>query len=132
MMEGAETYRELNASERQLLKRLLESDFPGRTEIATQVESCRVRTLDEDGCLEFSISSELDASVEQRVPVEAEAIDEDGGKIHMLLHVVHGKVDELEFYKESAIPIRRLPPANEWEVIILPAPPSNGWLDSRK
>lgn len=131
-MDISETYRDLKFLEKQLLARLLEIRFPGRDQIAIQLETCQVKTLDEHGCLEFTVKSKIQAPVEQRVPVEAQAIDEDGDTIHMLLHVVNGKVDELEFYKESADPIRRLPPANEWEVIILPAPPPNGWLCREK
>ena len=122
-MSHSEEYRELNGAERQLLDRLLEARFSGRAEVAEQLKSCRVRTLDDDGCLEFLILSDIKANVEHSVPVEAEAKDENGNKIHMLLHVVGGKVDELEFYAESDSPITQLPPAKEWELIVLPSPP---------
>ena len=122
-MEAPEVYRELCDSERQLLERLLEARFPGRDEIAEQIRTCLVKTLDEHGCLEFFVRSHTNAAVDQRVPVEAEACDEEGNKIHMLLHVINGRINELEFYTESGAAIKRLPSANEWELIVLPPPP---------
>jgi hypothetical protein len=117
---GSEIFRELESLEGELLDRLLEGPFPGRDEITEQVRSCRVRTLDEDGCLEFSVLSNIKAPVAHRVPVEAEATDEAGNKIHMLLHVVDGKVNELEFITESEAPAKHLPSAKDWEVIVYP------------
>ncbi len=122
-MAISEIYREPDPIERQLLERLLEVPFPGHDAVAEQLRNCRVRTLDDHGSLQISVLNDVIAPVQQRVPVEAEATDRDGNKIHMLLHVVNGKVDELEFYSESGSPIRYLPPAEEWELIVLPPPP---------
>src|SRR6266508_3873314 len=112
-----ENYRELTPTERQLLERLLGAEFTGRDEIAEQVKTCKVRAVDEHGCLEFFVQSETKAPVRQGVPIEAEAEDEDGIVIHMLLHVVDGKVKELEFYSESNSPIKRIPDPSEWRLI---------------
>lgn len=117
-------YRELFLPERQLVARLLESDFPGRDEIIEQMKEVKVRPADDDGCLEFLVSDKSEAPVLHRVPVEAEAEDEDGVGIHALLHVASGKVKELEFYKDDGTPIKRMPDASEWRILALPPPPS--------
>lgn len=41
------------------------------------------------------------AAVINRIPIEAETIDADGIKIHILLHVVHGWMDEIEIFSED-------------------------------
>jgi len=45
------------------------------------------------------------AKVKRRIPAEAEFRDTDGVLIHILLHVIDGKVNELEIYKEDGSPI---------------------------
>jgi len=122
-MEFKEAFRELYPFERQLLERLFEPRFPGRDQLEEQVKACKVRTIDEHGCLEFWVSNDIKAPVEHRVPVEAESDDENGEKLHMLLHVVNGQLNELEFYTESGSPIGKIPSAEKWNVIVLPAPP---------
>ena len=64
--------REPTAGERALLDRLLEVDFPGRSELAALLRSVLVRTIDEDGGLELQSQVEGSAAVVKRVPVEAE------------------------------------------------------------
>jgi hypothetical protein len=122
-MEIENTYRYPNPTEKRLLERLLEANFPGRDEIAEQVRICQVRVIDGDGCLGFRVPDTFRASVEQRVPVEAVACDDTGNNIHMQLHIVNGQLDELEFYTESGAAVTSLPPAEKWEVIALPPPP---------
>jgi hypothetical protein len=68
--------------------------------------------------------------VVQRIPVEAEAKDEDGTVIHALLHVVNGRPTELEIYSESGTPAKRMPPASAFELIVLPPMPSKGYFSS--
>jgi hypothetical protein len=80
-------FREPTAVERALLERLLEADFPGRTELAALLRNVLVRTIDKNGGLELESQVGGKAPVMKRVPVEAEGKDEDGSIIHMLLHV---------------------------------------------
>lgn len=123
-MEPESAYRELNLIEKKLLGRLLETHFLGRDQIEEQIRVCKVRALDDDGCLEFAVPSGTGtAMVTHRVPVEAEADDSGGNRVHMLLHVVNGIIDELEFFTESGNPIIGLPPPEKWDVIILAPPP---------
>lgn len=123
-MDSESSYRELSPIEKKLIERLLETHFPGRDQIEEQIRVCKVRTLDDDGCLEFAIPGGTAAAlVTHRVPVEAEAEDSEGNRVHMLLHVANGIINELEFFTESGNPINRLPSPEKWDVIVLPPPP---------
>jgi quinol monooxygenase YgiN len=125
---NSSSFRNLTDYERSLIGRLLEEDFAGRATLASQIEEALVRQLDEHGCLEFSVKRDivvrqLDehgclefsvkrdivANVKDRIPTEGEFKDTDGVAIHVLLHVVKGKVDELEIYKDDGSPVVRMP-----------------------
>jgi uncharacterized protein DUF6984 len=123
-------FREPTAVERALLERLLEADFPGRNELVGLVLNVLVRTVDRDASLELVSQVEGKAPVVKRVPVEAEGKDEDGTMIHMLLHVNNaGKPIELEFFREDAGAIKRMPAPAAFEVIVLPPVPAGGWAN---
>ena len=119
-------FREPTTNERALLERLLEANFPGRNELAGLLENVLVRTIDQDGGLELESQIEGKAPVVKGVPVEAEGKDEDGATIHMLLYVTHGRPAELEFFREDAETIKRIPPPSGFELIVLPPIPSGG------
>lgn len=51
-----------------------------------------------------------------RVPAEAWSQDSDGINIDVLLHVVNGRVKELEIYKADLSQIRQLPDPGKFEV----------------
>ncbi len=120
-------FRKPTDAERSLLERLLEAEFPGRDELAPMIRSILVRTIDEDGGLELRSQIDGKASVVKRVPVEAEAKDEDGVVIHMRLHVVDGRPVELEFFREDGATLKRMPPPSALELIVLPPMPEKGW-----
>jgi hypothetical protein len=105
---------------------LLEAEFPGRDELAPMLRLVLVRTIDEDGGLELQSQIEGKAPVVKRVPVEAEARDEDGFTIHALLHVVDGRPIELEIYKDGGS-VKQMPSASAFELIVLPPMPEKGW-----
>jgi hypothetical protein len=106
--------------ELQIFARLLSRPFPGSKEIAEQIRTASVRTIDKDGSLEIHSTSPAVANgVKARVPVEAEVEAEDGVCIHLLLHVVSGRVTELEIYKEDGSEIRALPEVDEMRVEIV-------------
>lgn len=100
------TFRELTTQERELLYRLLEEPFPGQAEIKLQLTHAQVRQIDPDGSLEFRVSSGPNATVTDRVPVVAEYDDDDGVPVQILLHVVDGKISELDIWKGDGSPIR--------------------------
>src|SRR5579863_10548520 len=122
------TYRGLVDWEERLINRLLTAEFPGRREITEQLRNSLARTIDREGSLAFQLRTEILAPVENRIPVEAEAKDIDGQRIHALLHVAKGRTVELEIYKEDGSPVQQMPPSQDWEVIVLPTPSSTGWL----
>ena len=107
--------------EKQLVARLLSQPFSGSDDIAEQMAAASVRAIDQDGSLEIQSTSQAVATgVKARVPVEAEAEDEDGVCIHFLLHVVDGRASELEVYKEDGTEIRSLPDIDALRVAIVP------------
>lgn len=108
--------RDLIAKELSFLNRMLKNDFKGNEQLLCQLKSTKVaaeyktpgyhtiKLLVED-------AHNNRASVADRVPVEAKAIDEDGTKINFLLHVIGGFLAELEIIRDDGKPIQRLPKA---------------------
>jgi hypothetical protein len=121
----AEQYRGPTPDEEALIRRLLEADFPGRNDLTFLLRDFDVRTLDEDGGLELRSRVAGYAAVVKRVPVEAEAKDEDGTTIHLLLHVVDGRPTELEIFKEDNSLVKRMPLAAAFELMVLPPAPND-------
>jgi hypothetical protein len=103
------TFRAMTIDERRLLKRLLSEDFPGRGAIQKQMSAALARTIDSEGSLEFSVTSDERAEVIHRVPVEGEYADADGVPVHVLMHVVNGVLRELEIYKADGSGISNRP-----------------------
>jgi len=102
------SYRPLTDWERRIILRLLlESPFVGRDALLAQLDDVVGQSIDEDGSVSLNCSSELKASVKTRVPVEGEAGDLDGMMIHYLLHVVDGRMNELEVYKDDSSRVLR-------------------------
>jgi hypothetical protein len=109
--------REINTWERKLLKRLFEVSFCGRDELKLQTDRAKVNEIDRWGGLEFVVDPSLPrASVKTRIPVEAEGVDKDGVNIHILLHVVDGRAQELEFFKEDGSDIMALPDVSKLQL----------------
>ena len=122
--------REPTEAEGLSLKRLLDADFAGRNELAPLLQRVLVKTIDENGGLELQSQVEGKAPVSKRVPVEAEANDEDGVVIHMLLHVAEGRPVELEFFRDDGATVKKMPPASAFELIVLPPVPEKGWANA--
>ena len=118
-MNSYKRYRALSSYERGILDRLLEADFPGRSQISEQLGKCLVRTVDKEGSLELHVQTDLKAEVKRRIPIEGEVEDADGILIHVLLHVVNGVVTELEVYKDTPSPIIKRPEAAKLRLIKL-------------
>jgi hypothetical protein len=113
--------RELTIWEKGVLTKLLSPSFPGRDELVEQLSGCRVQRLDTEGSLKFEINSRVIADhVRTRIPTEAECDDTDGVKIHFLLHVLNGKLDELEIYKDDGSQLRRNPVPENLMVFAVP------------
>lgn len=100
--------RELHPGERQLIDYLLEPDFPGRDALRAQVATVRAEELDDCPCLRLHVNGSPSANVKRRVPIEA-----GGENIEILLHVVDGKLNELEFVWKDPSKERRIPAIRE-------------------
>ena len=105
------TFRDLTTVERSILDRLLQDPFPGRDEISNQLNTCKVKPIDENGSLKFEVTAGKKASVKNRIPTEGEAKDRDGMPVFLLLHVVDGFVTELEIYRGDSAKVLGLPEA---------------------
>lgn len=102
-------FREMNSSERVLMSRLFEDPFPGIEQLVDQIKNCLVRSIDENGSLDFKVPLQKKALVRNSVPVEAEAEDVDGVTIHILLHVIGGTARGIEVYKEDLSRVIQFP-----------------------
>ncbi len=102
-------FRSLNNYERKVLSKMLQEEFPGRREIIEQVSCSKVRlisgTNDNYGSIKFSTESDIYAQVRDRVPVIGTMKDKANGSVEVLLHVVAGKIDELEFIRMDGKPM---------------------------
>ncbi len=112
-----DNWRPIGNVEHDLLMHLLRGDFPGRRQILDQMQSVEVMRIDPEGSLKLR-SQGPKANVRDndypsdrvngRIPVEGfymDDVDESGALVHLLLHVIDGKIDELEIYKEDGTPI---------------------------
>jgi len=100
-------YRNLQIRELKILNKLLEKSFPGSKEISQQIASSKARDVfDKSGNfwgIEFRIDSNEIANVKKRVPVEAITY-ENNVPVQILLHIVNGKVKELELVRFDDVP----------------------------
>jgi hypothetical protein len=111
-------YRPLTESERAIFDRLLEKSFPGRNELVQQLQDLLVKRVDEEGSLSLKVSSSVLAPVQGRIAVDARYVDSDtppdsAVHVHILLHVVNGRMVELEFYKDDGSSIKKRPHPND-------------------
>jgi hypothetical protein len=111
--------RSLTREERRLVEHLLSVDFPGRHELQEQLPFLTVSAACSTcPSLDFSIPDHVTtADVSRRIPVEGKVSDEDGVSIHILLHVVHGRLSALEVYREDGSEIRKFPPLGSIQVL---------------
>lgn len=94
--------RELTSWEREVVAKLLSLPFAGRDNLRVQLDGAWVvgEARSEITRLEFGVPETSPmASVERRVPVSAHAIDSDGVAVLYLLHIVDGRLRELEFLR---------------------------------
>jgi hypothetical protein len=113
-----------NAGERRLIEFLLRQPFSGKAAIVDQLTESLVRTLDEDGSLEFQLKSGKPPTHPNSVIAEAVAFSQAGIRVHALLHTNSaGYVSELELFTEDGSQVGQLDEIVSWK---LPWPtPSN-------
>ncbi len=113
--------RDLSPDESSVVELLLSADFPGAVELREQAKWSRIGLQDHGGVVTIGFAPTGDhpvAPVEQRIPVEAEANDQDGMTIHLLLHVVGGMLREIEIFREDSAPIRRFPSTGDLKLLV--------------
>jgi hypothetical protein len=99
--------RPLAQEERLILEFLLSKPFPGRDQLLRQLDHVRV-TGPSCSCGCDSVGLAVDrnvapAPVEERVPTDAFGRDPEGNEVGVLLHVVDGYLDDLEFYSTADV-----------------------------
>lgn len=98
-MIAKQAYRKLKKEETEILNALFAKNFPYRDAIREQIDNSLVRSVNcKCGCntIEFSTKSKNLIPTKERIPVEASYFKGEQ-PYEILLHVVDGKVNELEF-----------------------------------
>jgi hypothetical protein len=107
----------MQQNEEELIRKLLEPAFPGRSELLQQMETAKVRVIDDNGSLEFLINSVIKAEhVKYAVPTEGRYADPDGMDVHVLLHVIGNKAVELQIFRDDSARVQTWPDAGVVEV----------------
>lgn len=105
-----DNYRQVGSEERVLIERLLRNPFPGRDELRVQLNTLTVIEIDERGSLAlFSAGDGPSAPVARRIATEAFYEDKDGVRVNILLHVVDGRLNELEIFRDDSQPLQSSP-----------------------
>jgi hypothetical protein len=93
--------RDLTERERGILEQMLERLPHATNLLREQSRAAQVTTIDDDGSLSFSIAptAPYAAMVVDRVPITAMFDDDDGIPVYLLLHILDGRLSELEIYK---------------------------------
>jgi hypothetical protein len=118
--EYIETRRSLTENEIAVVTRFVSEDFPGAPTLRGHLSDLEV-SAQCSGCASvlFKDTSPTRADVEIRVPVEAaESGEWYPGRVHVLLHVVDGLLDELEIFREDGSPVAALPLAEHLTFVV--------------
>ena len=112
--------RPLSDPELEVVEMLVREEFPGAGALREQLHGLRVAArCDTCSSVVFKTTGVPRADVRERVPVEAhEAGPWYAGRVHVLLHVVDGALDELEVFREDGSLADVLPAADHLEVIV--------------
>jgi hypothetical protein len=101
--------RNLNDQERQVTKTLLSPTFEGHTALQGQVSNAKVTKVEDLGStLAIVIKAEEGepANIATGVPVTGKTLDSSDADIFVELHVVDGRLHELEFWRGDGSPIK--------------------------
>lgn len=115
--------RALTAEERGLLTKLLHVGFPGHEALLVQLEDVVVEDVGPPDApyRRLAVADDVPhAAVVRRVPIEGEAADTDGVTVHLLVHVVDGRLRELEIYREDGQAVQSMPPPEAVQVLQYP------------
>lgn len=117
----ADGSRSTGELERALIEKLVSIEFPGSEELSEQLKNASITWRISKGAPALLIAVPDDtplAPVKRRIPIEAEAKDEDGRTLHLLLHVVDGRMNEVEVFREDGERVRRLPRPQDLRVVL--------------
>jgi hypothetical protein len=88
--------------------------------LVEQVARVKARPIDGNGSLALvPADGAIPAAVARRIPVEAELDDHDGVTVHVLLHVLDGRVNELEVYRDDSGPVLEPLAAEKFRLVAL-------------
>ncbi len=118
-------FRSMTDTEKELLERLLDVDFPQRDELREQLASLLVKTVDRDGSLALSPSGipagrpshasredgSAHARLAQQLPIEGRYLDADGIPVCVMLHVADGRLYRLEIMRADGSLVKDRPTA---------------------
>ena len=113
-------FRPLYDREREVFEKLLSATFSGSQELMKQLTGMIVSPIDQNGSLACLSSESQGAIIEKRIPVEAECDDRDGVRVHILLHVVNGLINELEVFREDGETLLDTINPNDMIVLVFP------------
>lgn len=113
---------EPNAYQRGLVNKLLLQDFKGAEKLRKQFQNAEIEECnDEDDCGSFIIHPSKGippANVDNAIPVEGKAKDENGIPIEYLLHTRDGYLTMLEVVVYSELPLAKKIPLNDIDVLV--------------
>jgi hypothetical protein len=113
--------RPLSDTERSLIDMLLQRDFPGVDPLRVQANHAAVAGEFNDGSGSIVLVIEPSVAVRYRgdwqVPVLARAFDVDGLPIQVSLHVIDGKLAELEITKFGSDSIKQVPGLDSFRIL---------------
>ncbi len=122
--------RRLTEREKEIFDFLLRKPFPGRDPLRQQVEVARVTSCCMH-CPTITIAPDTSTSpvadVLAVVPIEAEGLQDDGMRFHILLHVRQGFLSKLEFYREDGASILEMPNPQRLELDYWYDEEGRGW-----
>ena len=95
--------------ELKILEAMLKHMAHGADQLNEQLKHAQVSSIDEEGSLRFKINSPVVTDIEDRVPITGIFDDADGIPIYLLLHIVDGRLAELEIYKADGSKILNKP-----------------------
>lgn len=105
--EEQSKWRSLTEAELNIMEWLLSTEFTGRSELLQQLNGAQVVPIEAEGSLRFRVQGPL-APCRRRVPAEAyyfDGRDDFGPAVRLLIHVVEGRLYELEVYKDDGTEI---------------------------
>lgn len=98
---------------------LTSSPFSGGVEVRGQLThpATMVREIDEEGSLAVKVAPHSERiPSDERVPVEAVAVDLDGMPVRALLHVQNGLAAEIEILRDDGLPVKTPRDSLVWQL----------------